>query len=83
MNTQQSKCVVLILHSGDSLNSVESLIKKHEDFNRAIGLQEAKIMAIQATSDHLLVSSPRHYAEDCIKEKAEKVLKRFVSGNVL
>ena len=58
------------------MNSVESLIKKHEDFNRAIGLQEAKIMAIQATSEHLLASTPPHYAEDCIKDKAEKVLER-------
>ena len=62
---------------GDSLNSVESLIKKHEDFNRAIGLQEAKIMAIQATCDNLLASSPPHYASDCIQEKASKVLERL------
>ena len=61
---------------GDSLNSVESLIKKHEDFDRAISLQEAKIMSIQASSEHLLASDPPHYAADRIQEKADKVAER-------
>nr|CAB3266545.1 spectrin alpha chain, non-erythrocytic 1 [Phallusia mammillata] len=63
--------------AGDSLDSVESLIKKHEDFDRAIGLQEAKISSLQATSEKLLESDPPHYASDKIKDKAENVLIRW------
>uniref|UniRef100_A0AAX7VR85 Spectrin alpha chain, non-erythrocytic 1 n=1 Tax=Astatotilapia calliptera TaxID=8154 RepID=A0AAX7VR85_ASTCA len=39
---------------GDSLDSVEALIKKHEDFDKAINVQEEKIAALQSFADQLI-----------------------------
>ena len=61
---------------GDSLDSVESLIKKHEDFDRAINLQQTKISSIQSTAERLLSSDPEHYAKDEIAKKAAEVEER-------
>ncbi|XP_056155203.1 spectrin alpha chain, non-erythrocytic 1-like [Lampris incognitus] len=36
---------------GDSLDSVELVIKKHEDFDKAINVQEEKIAALQSFAD--------------------------------
>lgn len=52
------------------------MIKKHEDFDRAIGLQEAKISALQASAERLAQSDPPHYASDLIQEKAKAVQDR-------
>uniref|UniRef100_A0A4W4GYX2 Spectrin alpha chain, non-erythrocytic 1 n=1 Tax=Electrophorus electricus TaxID=8005 RepID=A0A4W4GYX2_ELEEL len=46
---------------GDSLDSVEALIKKHEDFDKAINVQEEKIAALQSFADQLI--SADHYAK--------------------
>uniref|UniRef100_A0A3Q2QEV3 Spectrin alpha, non-erythrocytic 1 n=1 Tax=Fundulus heteroclitus TaxID=8078 RepID=A0A3Q2QEV3_FUNHE len=43
---------------GDSLDSVEALIKKHEDFDKAINVQEEKIAALQSFADQLIGAAP-------------------------
>ena len=58
------------------MDSVESLIKKHEDFDRAINLQQTKISSIQTTAERLMESDPEHYAKSEIKKKADEVEER-------
>jgi len=47
------------------------LIKKHEDFDRAIKVQEEKIAAVQTFADQLVVSE--HYDAPNIEEKRDQV----------
>ncbi|RWS10194.1 hypothetical protein B4U79_01511, partial [Dinothrombium tinctorium] len=55
-------------------DNVEALIKKHEDFDKAINSQEEKIAALAALSDQLTATN--HYASPDIKEKKDQVLHR-------
>lgn len=52
------------------------MIKKHEDFDRAIGLQEDKMKALQASAEKLQEQDPPHYASEAIKRKADDVQDR-------
>lgn len=56
-------------------DNVESLIKKHEDFDKAIGSQEEKIESLTTYADHLCAN--QHYAENDIVDKKEDVLARW------
>lgn len=56
-------------------DNVEALIKKHEDFDKAISAQEEKIAALAALADKL--ASANHYAGDDIKDKKDQVLDRW------
>ncbi|TPP57241.1 Spectrin alpha chain non-erythrocytic [Fasciola gigantica] len=56
-------------------NKVDALIKKHEDFNRAINLQEAKIQSLTTGASKLLETD--HYDSDAIREKLTDVLDRW------
>ncbi|KAA0719870.1 Spectrin alpha chain, non-erythrocytic 1 [Triplophysa tibetana] len=60
---------------GDSLDSVEALIKKHEDFDKAINVQEEKIAALQSFADQLV--SADHYAKPDIFKRRNEVLDRW------
>uniref|UniRef100_A0A4W3J576 Spectrin alpha, non-erythrocytic 1 n=1 Tax=Callorhinchus milii TaxID=7868 RepID=A0A4W3J576_CALMI len=60
---------------GDSLDSVEALIKKHEDFDKAITVQEEKIAALQSFADQLIASE--HYAKGDISNRRNEVLDRW------
>uniref|UniRef100_A0A2K5HSS8 Spectrin alpha chain, non-erythrocytic 1 n=1 Tax=Colobus angolensis palliatus TaxID=336983 RepID=A0A2K5HSS8_COLAP len=60
---------------GDSLDSVEALIKKHEDFDKAINVQEEKIAALQAFADQLITAG--HYAKGDISSRRNEVLDRW------
>uniref|UniRef100_A0A672S0H8 Spectrin alpha chain, non-erythrocytic 1 n=1 Tax=Sinocyclocheilus grahami TaxID=75366 RepID=A0A672S0H8_SINGR len=60
---------------GDSLDSVEALIKKHEDFDKAINVQEEKIAALQSFADQLV--SADHYAKPEIFNRRNEVLDRW------
>ncbi|XP_069842207.1 spectrin alpha chain, non-erythrocytic 1 isoform X4 [Dendropsophus ebraccatus] len=60
---------------GDSLDSVEALIKKHEDFDKAINVQEEKIAALQAFADQLITGD--HYAKGDIASRRNEVLDRW------
>ncbi|KAL3244521.1 hypothetical protein MRX96_002280 [Rhipicephalus microplus] len=56
-------------------DNVEALIKKHEDFDKAISAQEEKIAALAALADKLVSSD--HYAANDIKDKKDQVLNRW------
>ncbi|XP_060267732.1 spectrin alpha chain, non-erythrocytic 1 isoform X6 [Ovis aries] len=60
---------------GDSLDSVEALIKKHEDFDKAINVQEEKIAALQSFADQLIAGG--HYAKGDISSRRNEVLDRW------
>uniref|UniRef100_A0AAY4DFK4 Spectrin alpha chain, non-erythrocytic 1 n=1 Tax=Denticeps clupeoides TaxID=299321 RepID=A0AAY4DFK4_9TELE len=60
---------------GDSLDSVEALIKKHEDFDKAINVQEEKIAALQSFADQLIGAD--HYAKPEIFKRRNEVLDRW------
>merc|ERR1711997_1037168 len=47
---------------GDSLDSVEALIKKHEDFEKSLAAQEEKIRALNELASKLIEG--QHYAAD-------------------
>jgi len=53
-------------------DNVESLIKKHEDFDKAINAHEEKIAALQTLADQLMAA--QHYAASLIDEKRQQVL---------
>ncbi|KAF5401772.1 Spectrin alpha chain non-erythrocytic [Paragonimus heterotremus] len=63
--------------AGDDVdgNKVDALIRKHEDFNRAINLQEAKIQSLQVGAEKLLDMD--HYDSEAIKGKLQEVLGRW------
>lgn len=54
--------------------SVESLMKKHEDFDRAINAQEEKIAALEMFADQLIAND--HYDSEGINDKRHQVLDR-------
>ena len=54
--------------------NVESLIKKHEDFDKAINSQEEKIATLNNLADQLI---GRHYASGQIADKRDQVLDRW------
>merc|ERR1719273_2575870 len=62
--------------SGEGDN-VESMIKKHEDFDKAIGSQEEKIESLSTYADQLVASE--NYAKNEIEEKRKQVLDRWQS----
>lgn len=55
--------------------NVEALIKKHEDFDKAISAQEEKIGTLSTLADQLVVSG--HYASPEIDRKKGQVLERW------
>ncbi|KAI1882449.1 hypothetical protein AGOR_G00250870 [Albula goreensis] len=60
---------------GDSLDSVEALIKKHEDFDKAINVQEEKIAVLKSFADQLVAAD--HYAKPDISNRRDQVLNRW------
>lgn len=56
-------------------DSVEKLIKKHEDFDKALASQEDKIKNLKSNADGLIASG--HYAAPQIKDKCNQVLDRW------
>lgn len=56
-------------------DNVESLIKQHEDIDKALAMQENKINNLVSEADSLMASG--HYAADQIREKCQEVLDRW------
>ncbi|KAK9736587.1 Spectrin repeat [Popillia japonica] len=56
-------------------DNVEALIKKHEDFDKAINAHEEKIAALQSLADQLI--NNEHYASSQIDDKRNQVLDRW------
>ncbi len=62
------------LPSQDNLDSVEALIKKHEDFEKSLDAQEEKMNAIDSVSKKLMAAD--HYASLAIANRRDAVLQR-------
>ncbi|CAG2066305.1 unnamed protein product [Timema podura] len=58
---------------GDSLDSVEALIKKHEDFEKSLAAQEEKIKALDEFATKLIEG--QHYAADDVAQRRAMVRK--------
>ncbi|CAJ0583549.1 unnamed protein product, partial [Mesorhabditis spiculigera] len=59
---------------GDSLDSVESLLKKHEDFEKSLAAQEEKINALDEFASKLIQG--QHYAADDVARRRKALLDR-------
>ncbi|XP_053601908.1 spectrin alpha chain isoform X2 [Plodia interpunctella] len=59
---------------GDSLDSVEALLKKHEDFEKSLAAQEEKIKALDEFASKLIQG--QHYAADDVAQRREMLLER-------
>ena len=57
--------------------NIEAMIKKHEDFDEAIGNQEEQIESLITYADQLI--SSEHYAYQDILNKRKEVLKSWES----
>ncbi len=58
----------------DNLDSVEALIKKHEDFEKSLDAQEEKMNAVDQFAKKLM--SAGHYASVTIANRRDTVLQR-------
>ena len=56
-------------------DTVESLIKKHADFNKSIAIHQQKIEELSAVADQL--KEKKHYATPEIEQKKQVVLERW------
>ena len=56
---------------GDSLDAVEALLKKHEDFEKSLAAQEEKVKAVDDMASRLLKGS--HYAMTDIDRRRKEV----------
>ena len=56
---------------GDSQDSVEALIKKHEDFEKSLAAQEEKIKALDEFASKLIENE--HYASDDVAARRNAV----------
>ncbi|XP_060526882.1 spectrin alpha chain isoform X2 [Cylas formicarius] len=59
---------------GDSLDSVEALIKKHEDFEKSLAAQEEKIKVLDDFATKLI--NGEHYAADDVAQRRAMLLER-------
>ncbi|XP_056641828.1 spectrin alpha chain isoform X2 [Diorhabda sublineata] len=59
---------------GDSLDSVEALIKKHEDFEKSLAAQEEKIKALDEFATKLI--DGEHYSADDVAQRRAMLLER-------
>lgn len=59
---------------GDSLDSVEALIKKHEDFEKSLATQSETVKNLDNFATRLI--NGQHYAKDDIEKRRQALLKR-------
>jgi len=59
---------------GDSLDSVEALMKKHDDFEKSLAAQEEKIRALDEFAGKLVEGE--HYASDEVASRRDALLQR-------
>ena len=71
----ESREAFLAADEADGVENVEALIKKHEDFDRAISNQEEKIESLANYALQLIQS--QHYASNDINQKKKDVLDRW------
>uniref|UniRef100_A0A7E4VTH7 Spectrin alpha chain n=1 Tax=Panagrellus redivivus TaxID=6233 RepID=A0A7E4VTH7_PANRE len=63
------------LNQDDSSDNVESLIKKHEDFDKAIASQQEKINNLGDFSNRLITNN--HYDAPAVNEKMQQIQDRW------
>ena len=56
---------------GDSLDDVEALLKKHEDFEKSLAAQEEKAKYLEDSADKLIEGEPKNYAYEEIERKRD------------
>ena len=61
---------------GDSLDDVETLLKKHEDFEKSLAAQEEKAKYLEESAEKLITAEPRNYASEEIVNKREYLRER-------
>ena len=61
--------------SVDGAEGVDALLRKHEDFDRAIATQEQKIQTLTQYADQLINNN--HYDQDGIAKRRDEVLQRY------
>ncbi|KOB75710.1 Alpha Spectrin, partial [Operophtera brumata] len=66
---------------GDSLDSVEALLKKHEDFEKSLAAQEEKIKALDEFASKLIEG--QHYAADDLLERRAALLEKSNQRRIL
>ena len=59
---------------GDSLDSVEAMMKKHEDFEKSLAAQEEKIKALDDFASKLIEG--QHYAAEDVAQTRALLLER-------
>lgn len=59
---------------GDSLDSVEALLRKHQDFEKSLAAQEEKIKRLDEFAEKLIDNE--HYASEEIKARREELVAR-------
>ena len=59
---------------GDSLDTAEALIKKHEDFVKSLAAQEEKTKALEEFANKLVANN--HYAAPEVGERKNQVTQR-------
>eukprot|EP00117_Sycon_ciliatum_P010415 scpid4432/ scgid12327/ Spectrin alpha chain, brain; Alpha-II spectrin; Fodrin alpha chain; Spectrin, non-erythroid alpha chain len=76
MNAWMGKQEVFLANEdvGDTLNGVEALIKKHEDFETSLAAQEEKIKALDESATRLV--GGEHYASADIAKQQQALLAR-------
>ncbi|KAK7065236.1 Spectrin alpha chain, non-erythrocytic 1 [Halocaridina rubra] len=62
---------------GDSIDSVEELIKKHKDFERSLSVQGENISTLDEFANKLIEG--QHYAREDVAQRREIILKRRVA----
>jgi hypothetical protein len=67
-------CLLNIFPLQDNLDSVESLLKKHEDFEKSLDAQEERMKALDQVAKKLM--SAGHYATVDIASRRDAVLQR-------
>ena len=61
---------------GDSLDSVEALLKRHEDFEKSLAAQEEKVKAVGEVASRLLQAG--HYSAKDIDSRRNEVMCTYV-----
>ena len=61
---------------GESLDDVEALLKKHEDFEKSLAAQEEKAKYLEDSADKLVAQEPQNYAAQEIAQKRDYLRER-------
>lgn len=72
--TGKAAITPLILHLQDSLDGVEALLRKHNDYEKTLNAQEEKINSLDQFGQKLVLGN--HYKSDVVATRREAVLQR-------